>query len=82
MKIQSVLDMIQMFNSYYVEKLGTTQPSTETKDNESVGVGKYLKSATSSTFKKRNFDNDELDTEPIKKKSKLFLRMPKKIQGL
>ncbi|CAB4401044.1 unnamed protein product [Rhizophagus irregularis] len=44
--------------------------STETKDNESVGVGKYLKSATSSTFKKRNFDNDELDTEPIKKKSK------------
>lgn len=27
MKVQSVLDMIQIFHSYYVKKLGTTQPA-------------------------------------------------------
>lgn len=31
MKIQSVLDMIQMFHSYYAKKTGTTQPSINTE---------------------------------------------------
>ncbi|RIA96928.1 cyclophilin-like domain-containing protein [Glomus cerebriforme] len=43
----------------------------ESINDESRGVGKYLKSTTSSTSKKRNFDNDEFDTEPIEKKPKV-----------
>jgi len=46
----------------------------ESIGNESGGVGKYLKSTTSSSIsKKRELDNEELDTEQIpeiKKKSK------------
>ncbi len=31
MKMQSVLDMIQLFHSYYSKKTGTTQPSLNTE---------------------------------------------------
>jgi hypothetical protein len=44
---------------------------TEESINDGSGdVGKYLKSTTSSTPKKRDFNNEEFDTELIKKKPK------------
>lgn len=47
-----------------------TLPTEESINNGSGYVGKYLKSTTSSTPKKRDFNDEEFDTELIKKKSK------------
>ena len=68
------------FNYFYLKNndqdtttwFGTklTLPTEESINNESGDVGKYLKSPTSSTPKKRNFNNEEFDTELIKKKPK------------